>query len=119
MKKVVIIPIAIVVLILVAFATTNAYRVPTVEISFVDERPANVETVTLTVNGMKCRGMSMTCAAQIEDVPGIVSLTSYARTHTAVIEYDPTQTDVETIKKEICADIAHEGKVYKDIFTVD
>jgi copper chaperone CopZ len=119
MKKTIIIPIAIAVLILVALATANAYRVPTVELSFVEERPANVETVTLTVNGMKCRGMSMTCAAQIEDVPGIVSLTTYVRTHTAIIEYDPTLTDVETIKAEICADIVVEGKVYKDIFTID
>ena len=61
----------------------------------------------------------MTCAAQIEDVPGIVSLTTFARTHTAVIEYDPTQTDVETIKEEICADIVDEGKTHKDIFTID
>jgi copper chaperone CopZ len=119
MKRVIFIPIAIVVLILVAFATTNAYRVPTVELSFVEERPANVETVTLTVNGMKCRGMSMTCAGQIEDIPGIVSLTTFVRTHTAVIEYDPTQTDVETIKAEICADIIREGTTYKDIFTID
>jgi copper chaperone CopZ len=119
MKKGILIPIAIVLLILLAFATTNAYRVPTYEHSFVEERPENVETVTLTVHGMKCRGMSMTCVSQIEDLDGVVSFTSYARTSTAVIEYDPTKTDVETIKAEICTDIEHEGKVYEDIFTID
>jgi hypothetical protein len=119
MKKLFVIPIAIVLLILLAFATTNAYRVPTYEHSFVDERPENVETVTLTVNGMKCRGMSMTCVSQIEDVEGVVSFTSYARTRSAIIEFDPTKTDVETLKAEICADVEHEGEVYKGIFTID
>ncbi|MFH1502121.1 MAG: heavy-metal-associated domain-containing protein [Candidatus Eisenbacteria bacterium] len=118
MKKVVFIPLAIVVLTLVAFATSNAYRVPTVDLTFVEVRPGNVETVSLTVNGMKCRGMSMTCAGQIEDIPGIVSLTTYVRTHTAIIEYDPTLTDVETIKAQICEPIVHEGKAY-DVFSID
>jgi copper chaperone CopZ len=119
MKKAIFIPVAIVLLILLAFATTNAYRVPTYEHSFVEERPENVETVTLTVQGMKCRGMSMTCVSQIEDVDGVVSFTSYARTRTAIIEYDPTKTDVETLKAEICADIEQDGKVYSDIFTIE
>ena len=118
MKRAILIPIAIVVLILVAFATTNAYRVPTVELSFVETRPGNVESVTLTVNGMKCRGMSMTCAGQIEDVPGVVSMTTYARTRTAVIEYDPTLTDVETIKAAICEPIVHEEQTY-NVFSID
>lgn len=113
MKKVLAIPAAIVVVILVAFATTNAYRVPTVEISFVEERPSTIERAELTVVGLTCRGKSMLCAGQISDVAGVVSLTTYVRTHTAVVEYDPTATDLETIKNALCAPIVQRGQSYR------
>lgn len=118
MKKAIIIPIAIVVLTLVAFATTNAYRVPTLDITFVETRPGSIETVTLTVDGLTCRGKSGLCGQQIQDLPGVVSLTTYVRTHTAIIEYDPRVTDVETIKAKICEPIVLEGKAY-DVFSID
>jgi copper chaperone CopZ len=118
MMKILVIPAAIVVLILVAFATTSAYRVPTVQISFVEERPSAVERVELTVDGLTCRGKSMLCARQIGDVPGLVSLTTYVRTHTAVIEYDPTVTDLETIKNVLCTPITHEGQSYR-VFSIE
>ncbi len=117
MKKVIIIPALIVVLILVAFATTNAYRVPTVDLTFVEERPGNVAVATLTVQGVKCQGTSMLCAQQIQDIPGVVSLTTYARTHSAIIEYDPEVTDVETIKAAICEPVESQGKLY-DVFKI-
>jgi len=112
-KKVIIIPVLIVVLILVAFATTNAYRVPTLDIKFVEQRPGNVAVATLTVQGVKCRGTSTLCAQQIQDIPGVVGMTTYARTHTAIIEYDPSLTDVETIKSEICRPVVSDGKHYE------
>ncbi len=118
MKKTILIPVAIVVLILLAFATTNAYRVPSVELTFVETRPGSVETVALTVQGMTCRGKSMTCAGQIENLPGVVSLTTYVRTNTAIIEYDPKVTDVEEIKAAICEPIVYEGKTYH-LFDID
>ena len=118
MKSVLVIPIAIAVLILVAFATTNAYRVPTLEITFQDERPASVETAQLEVDGLTCRGKSMLCARQIADVPGLVSLTTYVRTNTAVIEYDPAVTDVETIKRALCEPIVSRGQAYQ-VFRIE
>jgi copper chaperone CopZ len=118
MKSVFVIPAAIVALILVAFATTNAYRVPTVQISFVEERPPTVERAELTVDGLTCRGKSMLCARQISEVPGLVSLTTYVRTHTAVIEYDPTLTDLEAVKSALCEPIYQGGQGYQ-VFSIE
>lgn len=117
MKRVIAIPIAIAALIVLAFATSTAYRVPTIEHSFVEERPATVSTVEYEVNGLKCRGTSNTFARQIADVPGVVSITTYARTHTALVEYDPTVTNPGEIREAAVEPIVHEGQVY-EVFEV-
>jgi copper chaperone CopZ len=117
MKRAVIIPIAIALLTLLAFATTNAYRVPTAELSFVEVRPSAVSTVEFVVNGLKCRGTANMLARQIADLPGVVSLTAYARTHTALIEYDPSVTSPDEIRAAAVEPIVHEGRVY-EVFEV-
>ena len=115
MKKAVIIPLAIALVILLAFATTNAYRVPTADISFVecDERPTSVATVEFEVSGLKCRGTARTFARQIQDVPRVVSFVAYARTHSAIVEYDPALTDPDAIREAFEEPILHEGKTYE------
>ena len=115
MKKAVIIPLAIALVILLAFATTNAYRVPTVDVSFVedDERPASVATVEFVVSGLKCRGTAGTFARQIQDIPGVVSFVAYSRTHTAIVEYDPALTNPDAIREAFERPILHEGKTYE------
>jgi copper chaperone CopZ len=115
MKKAIIIPLAIILLTLLAFATTNAYRVPTADMSFIEEgeRPATVSTVEFEVSGLKCRGTARAFAQQIQEVPGVVSFVAYSRTHTALIEYDPTLTDPEAIREAFEKPILHEGKEYE------
>jgi copper chaperone CopZ len=117
MKRAIIIPVAIAALLGLAFTTTNAYRVATVEISFVKTRPAVVRTVEYTVNGLKCRGTSNLFARQIADVPGVVSLTTYARTHTALVAYDPAVTDPAVIRRAAVEPIVQDGKTY-EVFEV-
>lgn len=117
MKRAIAIPILIAVLIVLAFATTKAYRVPTAELAFVEDRPATVSTVEYEVNGLKCRGTANLFARQIADVPGVVSLTAYARTHTALVEYDPTVTDPDAIREAAVEPIEHEGEIY-EVFEV-
>lgn len=117
MRKAIVIPIAIVAFTLLAFASTNAYRVPTLEQTFSAERPATVKTVHLTVNGLKCAGTSRLFAQQIADVPGVVSLTTYARTHAAIVEYDPARTDPKAIRDAAVRPIVQDGKVY-NVFEV-
>lgn len=113
MKKVSVIPVAILLLILLAYATMNAYRVPTAEVDFVDERPDRVETVIFEVSGLKCRGNANLFAQQITSVPGVVSFTAYTRTRSAVIEYDPTLTDPEQIRSAFERPIESEGQTYE------
>ena len=115
MRKVLFIPMAIALVILLAFATTNAYRVPTADISFVegDERPVTVVTVEYEVSGLKCRGTARTFARQIQDVPGDESFVAYARTHSAIVEYDPALTDPDAIREAFEEPILHEGKFYE------
>ena len=115
MKRAAIIPLAVALVVLLAFATMNAYRVPTVDILFVEEgsRPAAVSTVEFEVSGLKCRGQSLTFAKQIEEVPGVVSFVAYTRTRTAIIEYDPALTDPGAIRESFEKPVLHEGKVYE------
>jgi len=115
MKKSAIIPLAILLVILLAFATTNAYRVPTADITFVeeDDRPATVSTVEFEVSGLKCRGTANTFARQIQEVPGVVSFVAYSRTHTALVEYDPDLTNPDAIREAFERPIEHEGKTYE------
>ncbi|MFH1690286.1 MAG: heavy-metal-associated domain-containing protein [Candidatus Eisenbacteria bacterium] len=115
MKKSAIIPLAIALVVLLAFATTNAYRVPTADVTFVEEgdRPATVSTVEFEVSGLKCRGTAMAFSQQIQAVPGVVSFVAYSRTHTALIEYDPTQTDPDALREAFEKPILHEGRSYE------
>ena len=115
MKKSAIIPLAILLVILLAFATTNAYRVPTADITFVeeDDRPDTVSMVEFEVSGLKCRGTARTFAGQIQEVPGVISFVAYSRTHTALVEYDPALTDPDAIREAFERPIEHEGEVYE------
>jgi len=112
MKKVIIIPVAVALLIIVAYATTGAYRVPTLETQFVDERPAVVRTVEYEVAGLKCLGTSTGFANMIGSTPGVIALTTYARTHTAVVEYDPNLITPDEIQRIFESPIVYEGKEY-------
>jgi len=115
MKKAIIIPLAVALVILLAFATMNAYRVPTADVSFVEEedRPATVAMVEYEVSGLKCRGTARTFERQIQDLPGAVSFVAYTRTHTAIVEYDPALTDPDAIREAFEKPILHEGKTYE------
>jgi len=108
MNKVIIIPVAVLLLILVAFATTDAYRVPTLEVTFVDERPPAVETIEYKVPGLTCRGQSMGFADMIGSIPGIVSLTTYTRRTMAIVEYDPQLITRDEVRALLESPFVHE-----------
>lgn len=111
--RAVVIPVAIAALIALAFATSGAYRVPTLEHAFMDERPAVVKTVEFEVAGLKCRGTARFFAAKIADVPGVVAMTAYARTGTAIVEYDPALTSPEQIRARYELPDVIEGEEYE------
>ena len=112
MNRVIIIPVAVVLLILVAFATTDAYRVPTLEVQFVEQRPETVETIEYQVAGLTCRGKSMGFANMIGSTPGVISVTTYTRRNTAIVEYDPELITPDEIQTLFERPFVHEGEEY-------
>ncbi|MBD3367466.1 MAG: hypothetical protein GF405_04740 [Candidatus Eisenbacteria bacterium] len=118
MPKVVWIPILIVTLIVVAFATTNAYRVPTLEHRFA-EPTGEVATVRFVVEDVSCRGKSAGFANMIEDVPGVIGVTTYARTNEAVIEYDPARTNPDEIEAAFSRTVERDGVLYQYFSAVE
>jgi hypothetical protein len=110
--KVVWIPVLIAALILVAFATTNAYRVPTLVHRFA-EPSGDIATVRFVVEGVRCRGTSAGFANMIEDVPGVLSVTTFARTNEALIEYDPGLTSPDEIEAAFSRTVERDGVLYQ------
>jgi len=110
-------PVAVGALIVVAFATANAYRVPTLEQVFPGGRPAVVKAVEFTVDGVRCRGTSGFFAKKIGAVPGVVAVTTYARTNTAIVQYDPTLTNPDAIRLVYEAPDTIEGEEYEVFHT--
>jgi len=119
MRRVVIIPIAIAALVVLAFTTVDAYRVPTLEHSFVERRPAEVAAAEFAIDGLTCRGKSGILAQHLAGVGGVVSLTTYVRTNSALIEYDPSRVGPEAIGAAIDRPVVHEGKAYQVFRVVD
>ena len=115
MKKVIIIPVAIAVLTVVAFATVNTYRVPTLDFPFLtdEDRPETVAAVEYVVEGLRCRGTSMGFARMIAQTPGVVGVTTYARTHSAIVEYDPSLTDPDVIREAFTARVERDGETHQ------
>ena len=113
MRKVIIIPVAIAVLVVAAFATANLYRVPTLHFPFDVERPSEVRTVEYVVDGIRCRGTSMGFVKMTAEVPGMVSVTTYARDNSAVVEYDPALTNPDRIREAFEALVEREGVRYQ------
>ncbi len=113
MRKVIIIPTAIAVLVVAAFATANLYRVPTLVFPFEVERPAEVRSVEYIVEGVRCRGTSMGFVKMTAEIPGMISVTTYARNNSAIVEYDPTLTDPDSIREAFEALVEREGVRYQ------
>jgi hypothetical protein len=118
MPKVVWIPVLIAVLILIAFATTDAYRVPTLEHTF--SEPSNeVATVRFVVDGVRCRGTAAGFANMIAEVPGVLGLTTYARTNEAIITYDPSLTSPDEIEAAFSKTVEQDGVLYQFFSAVE
>jgi hypothetical protein len=115
-RKAIIIPVLIGALIAVAFATTSAYRVPTYAQAFTANRPASVKTVEFVVTGVRCRGTSAYFASKISEVPGVLSVTTYARTNSALVDYDPLFVTPEVVQAAYEVPDTIEGRVYQ-LFT--
>jgi len=73
--------------------------------------------VEFTVDGVRCRGTSGFFAKKIGAVPGVVAVTTYARTNTAIVQYDPTLTNPDAIRLVYEAPDTIEGEEYEVFHT--
>lgn len=58
--------------------------------------PPNTESLTLHLSGLHCTSCAINIDLALEDLPGVTAKTSYAKSETK-IEYDPSQTTLDTI----------------------
>ncbi len=87
-------------LIALALVATGLFFLVTQELGPKPIDPKNVVKKTVNMSGMTCRS----CEIAIEKVSkntGVVTVKASSPDQTAVVEYDKTQTDIETIMKAI------------------
>ena len=60
-----------------------------------------IESIELTVNGMKCGGCESTVINQLMALTGVISATASSKDALVNIEFDNEQTDIEILKKSI------------------
>jgi len=60
-----------------------------------------LESIALTVNGMKCGGCESTVINQLTALAGVISATASSKDSLVNVEFDNEQTDIEILKKSI------------------
>lgn len=61
---------------------------------------SNPEKITLHLSGLHCSSCAVNIDLALEDLPSVESKTNYQRSETK-ITYDPSQTNLESIKSAI------------------
>lgn len=60
-----------------------------------------IESVVLTVTGMKCGGCEAGITGKLGAVPGVISVQASFKDQTVGVEYDDEQTGLDAIKDTI------------------
>lgn len=69
--------------------------------NFFKPKPSsNSETTILKLSGLHCSSCAVNIDLALEDLPSVKSKTNYQRSETK-ITYDPSQTNLESIKSAI------------------
>ena len=91
-------------LVLAAFFATiiigQTWELPTMQHEF-STTGSDARQVEMIVDGLRCRGTSNFFVARLQDIPGLLGVTTYVQEHRAVIQYDPTVISVEEIREVI------------------
>ena len=64
-------------------------------------KESDIVKKTIGVNGMTCVGCEVTLERNISKIEGVVSVKASHTNNEAVIEFDSTKTDINTITNEI------------------
>jgi copper chaperone CopZ len=60
-----------------------------------------IESLTLTVTGMKCGGCEANIIEKLSAISGVISVTASAKNNEVSIDYNNELTDIATIKSAI------------------
>jgi len=94
-----IIPILVIAALFGGYFLKPAFTKPTTSVSFI---PAEKEAeVVCIVEGLKCKRTAAYFTRLVSSAPGIVSITTYAAEHKAIIVYDVESLTAEDIKELI------------------
>ncbi len=101
------VPAVLLALVVAGVAAGSAIAIP----SFTREFGAHarqLESVTFTVDGIRCVDTARRAASQLDGVEGVARFTAYASRGRATISYDPSRTDAEALRRAI------EGPMYEE-----
>lgn len=90
-------------LIIASIIIGKSFEIPTLSLYWGDEaQKVNMSEYSKTgLKSVKCFGSSTAFANQIKRVPGVTGVTTYVKTNTVRILYDPVSTDTISIQKSI------------------
>ena len=60
---------------------------------------AEIKTISLDVPGMTCKFCPITIRKALEKVPGVTEVKAEFETNTAVVTFDPSLTNIQTLTK--------------------
>ena len=103
--KVWLVPAVIILMTIAGIQGSRYLSLPTLAFTYIEEHGGKTATVDLIVHGVRCYGTANLLRQHMAKLPGIVSLVAYASRHRVVIEYDPTLTSPDQIKRAIEAPI--------------
>jgi hypothetical protein len=97
-------PVLLPPLVIAAFFATvlggQAWELPTMQHEF-STADAEGQQVEMIVDGLRCRGTSNFFVARLQEIPGLLGVTTYVQEHRAAIQYDPEAITVEGIREAI------------------
>ncbi|MCL4305409.1 hypothetical protein KJZ99_05800 [bacterium] len=111
-----ILPVLVTAAILSGYMLRNVFTQPTTNATF--EAVAG-ETVTCTVQGVKCKGTANFFTNLYADVPGIAGIETFATEHKVIFKYDPTLITPEGIREVMEAPILLNDGSYRQVFVCE
>lgn len=109
----IVLPLLIAAAIFSGYAMRNTFTQPTTN-SVYSATP--VESVTCTVQGVKCKGTANFFTQLYDGTAGIASITTFASDHEVVFEYDPALITKERIREIMEAPIPLRDGTSRQLF---
>lgn len=111
-------PVAVVILVAASIYFSSTYELPTINQRWGTElQMKTAQEFTMTgLKNIKCYGSSMSFATQMREVPGVLGVETFVKTHTIKIFYDAAITGPEKLKAAIfspTSNLLHQPASYK------